>query len=221
MPSGTITALEVQKRNKERVNVYLDDEYAFSLEALKAASLRKGQTLTETEVDALRGEDEVARAVETAARFLAYRPRSVAEVRRNLVEKDTPDEVIDAALQRLHDMRYLDDHAFATFWVENRSQFKPLSPRALRYELRQKGVADTIISEVLSSVNPHESAYRAAESHARRLRGNSKDVFRHKLDVFLQRRGFSHQAAREVIEQLIEDLEAADEDYFDRTQPEE
>jgi regulatory protein len=43
MPSGTITALEVQKRNKERVNVYLDGEYAFSLEAIKAATCIKGR----------------------------------------------------------------------------------------------------------------------------------------------------------------------------------
>lgn len=221
MPSGTITALEIQKRNKERVNVYLDGEYVFSLEAMKAAALRKGQTLTEAEVDALRGEDEVARAVETAARFLAYRPRSVAEVRRNLVEKDTPDEIIDAALQRLHDMRYLDDHAFAVFWVENRSQFKPLSPRALRYELRQKGVEDSIVNDVLANVDPQNTAYRAAQSQVRRLQNSTIDVFRHKLDVFLQRRGFSHAAARDVIEQLIEEIEAEDENYFHKPTDEE
>ena len=221
MPSGTITALEIQKRNKERVSVYLDNEYAFSLEAIKAAELRKGQTLTEAEVEALRGEDEVARAVDSAARFLAYRPRSVNEVRRNLADKELPDDVINAALQRLNDMHYLDDHAFATFWVENRSQFKPLSPRALRFELRQKGVADGIISEVLANVDADDSAYRAAEGQVRRLRGTSKEEFRHKLDTFLQRRGFSYSAAREVIERLIEDIEAQDENYFGNTQPEE
>lgn len=220
MPAGTITALEVQKRNKERVSVYLDHEYAFSLEAIKAAALRKGQTLSEAEVEALRGEDEVSRAVETAARFLAYRPRSVDEVRRNLTDKDLPDDVIDTALQRLHDMHYLDDHAFATFWVDNRTQFKPLSPRALRFELRQKGVEDAIINEVLAGLDADDSAYRAAESQVRRLRGSAVDVFRHKLSTFLQRRGFSHQAARDVIERLIEDLEAQDDTYFDKSQPE-
>ncbi len=220
MPSGTITALEIQKRNKERVSVYLDNEYAFSLEAIKAATLRKGQTLSEADVEALRGEDEVARAVETAARFLAYRPRSVDEVRRNLTDKDLPDDVIEAALQRLHDMRYLDDRAFATFWVENRSQFKPLSPRALRYELRQKGVDNAIINEVLADLDANDSAYRAAESQARRLRGKTVTEFRQKVSAFLQRRGFGHNEARDVIEQLIEDLETQDETYFDKTQPE-
>ncbi|MBZ0286433.1 MAG: RecX family transcriptional regulator, partial [Anaerolineae bacterium] len=214
---STITALEVQKRNKERVNVYLDGEYAFSLEAIKAAALHKGQQLSDSEVEALRGDDEVARAVETAARFLAYRPRSVAEVRRNLIEKGMPDPVIDAALERLNAQGYLDDRAFAIFWVENRRQFKPLSPRALRYELRQKGVPNTIINDVLDGLDARDTAYRAAESQVRRLRGSSKDDFRHKLDQFLQRRGFSHEAARDVIEQLIEELESQDEQYFDRT----
>ncbi|MCI0353322.1 MAG: hypothetical protein L0Z53_28210, partial [Acidobacteriales bacterium] len=78
-----ITALEVQKKNKERVSVYLDGEYAFSLSLVEAARLRKGQALAEDDIHALQGQDEIGKAVDRAARFLAYRPRSVQEVRRN------------------------------------------------------------------------------------------------------------------------------------------
>ena len=99
-----ITALEIQKRNKERVNVYLDGEYAFSLDIMAAAQLHKGQPLDDEAVAGLQAQDEVARAVDRAVRFLTYRPRSVHEIRRNLAEKQTPDVVIDAALEPLTTM---------------------------------------------------------------------------------------------------------------------
>lgn len=216
-----ITALEIQKRNKERVNVYLDGEYAFSLNVIKAAALRKGQELTEAEIAALQGEDSVGQAVDSAARFLAYRPRSTAEVRRNLFEKGMPDAVIDQAVERLEQMGYLNDHAFAKFWMENRQNFKPLSQRALRYELRQKGVSDDIIDGVLGGLEDEKAAYNAAQSQVRRLRNTTPENFRVRLGVFLQRRGFSHHTVHDVINRLIEEIRTEDETYFSETQIEE
>ena len=214
MPAGIITALEVQKRNKQRVNVHLDDDYAFSLKLDEAARLHKGQHLTEAEVDALEAQDTLARTIDTAARFLSYRPRSIKEVRENLAKKDTPPQVIEAAVEHLASLGYLDDLAFATFWVRERNTFKPLSPRALRYELRNKGIAATIIDEVLAQVDTDDTAYRAANSQTRRLRGMSRRAFQDKLLVFLQRRGFGYRDAKPAINRLIETLEAEEPDYF-------
>lgn len=214
MERGVITALELQKRNKQRVNVFVDGEYVFSLTLDDAARLHKGQTLTQTEIDALRDADEVVRAVDRAARFIAYRPRSEQEVRRNLQDKDVPAPVIDAAVTRLQQLGYLDDRAFADFWVKNRNTFRPSSERALRYELRQKGVSDRIISDVLAEAETDDAAYRAAQGQIRRLRGLTRREFRAKLNGFLQRRGFSFSDARSTIERFIEELEHEDPDYF-------
>lgn len=207
MPEGIISALEIQKRNKQRVNVYLDGEYAFSLALDEAARLRKGDFLSAAQVEALRTEDEVLRAVESAARFLSYRPRSIHEVRKNLREKDVPPPVIDAAMLRLEKLGYLDDAAFAAFWVRERSNFKPLSPQALRYELRQKGVPDAIIAEVLAQVDVEEAVLNAAQSQLRRLRGSTRRTFRERLSAFLQRRGFAYRDIRAALRRIEEDLE--------------
>lgn len=214
MPAGIITAMEVQKRNKQRVNVYLDDEYAFSLKLEEAARLHKGQHLTEAEVEVLEAQNTLARAIDTAARFLSYRPRSIQEVRDNLAKKDTPPPVIEAAVQNLEALGYLNDLSFAAFWVRERNTFKPLSPRALRHELRQKGVADNIIDEVLAQIDADDAAYRAAYSHTRRLRNLSRREFEHKLLQFLQRRGFGYRDAKTAIRRLVETLEAEETDYF-------
>jgi regulatory protein len=212
--AGIITALEIQKRNKERVNVYLDGEYAFSLPLMEAARLKKGQTLSLSEVGELRTEDEISRAVDRAVRLLARRPRSVSEVRKNLTRKETPEPVIDSAIARLTQLGYLDDEAFARYWMENRDQFKPRGPRALRYELRQKGVARDIIEQVVSDVDPADAAYRAAQDRARRMRGSTRFDFENRVGGFLQRRGFSYGTARDAINRIADELAESDPEFF-------
>ncbi|HRF95643.1 MAG TPA: RecX family transcriptional regulator, partial [Aggregatilineales bacterium] len=165
---AVITALEVQKRNKERVNVYLDGEFAFGLTLIEAAKLKKGQVLTDAQITDLRSDDEVNKAYDHAVFFLGYRPRSTAEVRKNLVDKAYSDEAIEASIEKLVAQGYLDDEAFARYWVTNRSEFKPRGARALRSELRQKGIADAVISLVLEEQDAHDDAYRAAQTKARR-----------------------------------------------------
>jgi regulatory protein len=216
LAKGVVTALEIQKRDKERVNVFIDGEFAFGLNVMDAANLRKGQVLAEAEIAALRDADAVVQAVNTAAHFLSYRPRSTAEIRRNLKEKDTPEAVIDAAIDKMAGMGYLDDAAFARYWVDNRSQFKPLSHRALRQELRQKGLADAVIDEALGEQSEPDLAYKAATTQVRKLRNRSVKEFKTKINAFLQRRGFSYSTTQDVVGRLIESLETDDPDYFNR-----
>lgn len=209
-----ITAIEVQKRNKERVNIYLDGAYAFSLNVMDGAKLHKGQILTDTEIARMQGEDLVVRAVDSAARFLGHRPRSIAEVRKNLKEKDFDAGVIDAALERLTSMGYLDDRAFARYWVESRTQFKPLGAAALRFELRQKGVPDSIVQEALDAVDDEAGAYTAAEPLIKRMRGTDKRTVRQKISTTLARRGFAYGDVRAALDRLIDEYEEQDTDFF-------
>lgn len=214
MRRGEVTAIEIQKRNKERANIYIDGTYAFSLTTIEAARLRKGQQLDEAEIAALRDADAISKAVDRAVRFLSYRPRSTHEVRSNLAKHDISEPVIDHAVERLVNLGYLDDAAFARFWVDNRSTFKPMSPRALRYELRQKGVPDEIIDTALEPVNPEEAAYAAAQPRATRYQGATRAEFQKKLAGFLQRRGFSYGVCREAIDRLADELTQDTPDFF-------
>lgn len=215
MPPGKITMLEVQKHNKQRVNVFLDGEFAFSLSLIEAARLHKGQALSEADIAALRDEDTVLRAAERAVQFLSYRPRSIAEVHQHLSGKDFTPAVVEAATSRLMAQGYIDDLAFARFWVQNRSEFKPRSPLALRQELRQKGVADAIIQEVLAEVDVDGLAYEVASQRARRLSHPTHADFRKKLGSLLQRRGFSFTTVQDTLNRLADELTESDPNYFE------
>lgn len=202
--AGTITELRFQKRNKDRVNVYLDDRFAFGLAAIEAAHLKVGQTLSDADIARLQKKDEIERAYERALNFLSYRPRSEAEVRRNLREKNLEEDVIEAVIERLTRAGLLDDREFARYWVENRLQFKPRGARALRQELWEKGVPDPIISETIECVDENDAARRVAEDGARRMAHLQPDAFCRKLSAYMARRGFSYAVIKPLVEEMLE-----------------
>lgn len=203
---GKITALRAQRRDKKRVNVYLDGEYTFSLKAIVAARLKVGQSLADEEIDALLLEDSFQKAYDRALNFLSYRPRSKAEVGRYLRRKEVAPQVSEEVIRKLTRVRLLDDVSFAQYWVENREKFNPRSPRMLRYELRRKGVDSETISQALEGLNEEKSAYRAAAKRVRRWAHLDKESFRRKMGSFLKRRGFSYQVSKSVINRLWEEL---------------
>lgn len=209
-----ITALEVHQRNRERVKLFLDDEFAMDLPLLQAAHLRKGQRLTQTEIDELAQSGALQNAYDRAVRFLSYRPRSSEEVRRYLMKNGLDEVVVSEVIERLRCRAYLDDPSFARFWLESRNRSKPLAPRALRYELWQKGVDSGIIDSMLASFDANDAAYRAARGRINRYKGQTRQVFKQKLSGMLHRRGFDGDIINDVIRRLQQELDESEDGYF-------
>jgi len=89
--------------------------------------------------------------LEAALRFLEARQRSVSEVRRRLTTAGYREDLVTAAIERLGELGMLDDEAFATQWVESRDRARPRGERALRQELRQKGIDSETIARTLEA----------------------------------------------------------------------
>jgi regulatory protein len=94
--------------------------------------------------------DDPAEVLAAAARFLEARPRSRDEVRRRLRDAGYRAELVEAALDRLTDLGFLDDAAFARSWIESRDRARPRGARALRDELHRMGVAETDVESALA-----------------------------------------------------------------------
>jgi regulatory protein len=202
-----ISAIEPQKKNPQRVNIYLDGEFAFGLASIVAAWLKVGQVLDEARIAALQNEDEGEAVYQKALHFLSYRPRSSDEVRRNLTKREIAEPLVEATVERLRQAGLLNDAAFAQAWVENRAAFRPRSKSALRVELRRKGLDDEVIGSVLDEqVDEEALARQAARKYARRLAGLEWPDFRQKLGGFLARRGFSYATAAPIVSEVWKDL---------------
>lgn len=196
--AGKITALKYQKKNPDRVSVYLDGRFALGLPAFVAAKLRQGQFLSDAEIESLQEQGSVEAAYNRVLNYLSYRPRSQAEVVAYLEKRDLPESQIETITGRLERAGLLDDEAFARYWVENRERFRPRGLRALRYELWGKGISQEVTDRVLASIDTSASAYRAAGKKARQLSHLDRKTFERKLVEYLARRGFDYEEAREV-----------------------
>lgn len=198
-----ITAIEVQKKNRQRVNIFLDGEFAFGLSRIVAAWLQVGQELSDEKIASLQAEDAHEVALQKALNFLSYRARSDEEIRQNLRKHGMPEDVIAETLERLHQAGLASDKEFAQAWVENRTTFRPRSRRALSMELRRKGLDEQTIQTALAESPDEVSlAYQAAQQKARRLEGLPWPEFRQKLSAFLARRGFGYEVIGEVVRRV-------------------
>ncbi len=203
----TVTALKIQARNPERVNVHLDGRYAFALSLNIAQGLSQGQALSADEIARLKAADQPAAACRRALRFLARRRRSIHETRNHLRRGGYPAAVVDTVIARLRERRYLDDAEFARQWVAERERFRPRSGRALRWELRQKGVGGGEIDGALSGLDEVASARAALRGRLARWQGLARQDFKAKVFGFLGRRGFSCEIAEAAFERAREERE--------------
>jgi len=212
--AGTITRLQIQKKNKERVNIFLNDEYAFSLALSVAMGLNKGQVLSAVDVKTLQADDEVKRAYAAAVNLLGYRARSIAEVAQRLQQRKFSERAITQTTERLEREGYLNDSSFGQAWVESRQRSSPRGARALRYELQRKGIDREIIEEVFAEVELDEenAAWHALQPKIERWRSLDNFQFRQKASSFLARRGFGLDIVRPAVERAWQELHAEDEE---------
>lgn len=208
---GTVTAITGQTRDPQRVNVYLDDKFAFGIdrEAAARAGLRVGEQLDEARIGELRAADEIARATNAALVFIAYRARSEREVRDRLTKKGYASSAIDLAILRVIDWGYLNDADFARFWTENRVQHKPRGRRLLEQELRQKGVAPEVVRDTLDDAELDDDASALALAHDRLRRDPGANleplVRKRRLANFLTRRGYNYDVIKRVMKQVFDE----------------
>lgn len=209
--AGKITAFNPQKRNRERVNIYLDGEYACAVSLLVAADLSLGQFLSDDEIEALKVQDERSRAYQHAIFYLGFRSRSESEMASYLRKKKYSPEAISETIERLRQQEYLDDAAFVRAWIEDRERFRPRGRRALRYELAQKGINRELIDSALDDLDEDELAWRAVEGKLRQWRHLAEAELRKKAMGYLNRRGFNYEVARQAVDRAVITNDSAEE----------
>lgn len=171
--------------------------------------------------------EDPAVVLEAAARFLEARSRSVSEVRRRLTSAGYRVELVDAAIVRLGDLGMLDDEAFARAWVESRDRARPRGERAIRDELRRKGVEKAVVDTVLDerrgpdgdeadAAPDRAAAERLLAKHARALeRVPDPRQRRQRAYALLARNGFDPETCRDVAGRVLALGHVEDEDGLD------
>lgn len=199
-----ITALEPQKNDPQRINVYIDYQFAFGISRFVGAWLKKGEQLDENRIQLLLDKDLYEKALQKALHFIAFQPRSEKEIRAKLAKYGFKEGVIERVLNELIEKRYLDDARFARDWVESRSQSKPRSRRFYMYELKNKGISETAIQQAIETApEDAELAYALGVKYLNRFSNLDNAEFAKKMQGVLARRAFSYDVIKETINQLV------------------
>lgn len=202
-----VTAIERHAR-RQMADVFVDGSFALSLssQVIREEGLEVGSPVNSGRIAELHRAELRYKAWRTALRLLSYRPRSEVELRRRLTGKGLPQAIVQWTIERLEALSLVDDERFAGQWVESRGRVSPRSRRMLAHELQLKGINRQLAEAVTESLCDEETAYRAAQSRARRFRDVSYTIFQKRLGHFLLRRGFGYELTSRIVERLWQDL---------------
>ncbi|CAM3488380.1 regulatory protein RecX [Nocardioides zeicaulis] len=145
---------------------------------------------------------------------LTGQARTRQELADKLAKRGVPDEIAAGLLDRFTEVGLIDDAAFARQWVESRHRSRGLAPRALRQELRRKGVADEAAAEALEQIDDDDqrAAARAlVDKKLRSMRGLEPQVATRRLAGLLARKGYSSGLAFAVVREALADVEGVDD----------
>lgn len=197
-----ITNLKQGVRNPDRVNVYVDGKFLFSLDVSQVVDLgvKVGLEISEDELTELKRASEFGKLYQRALEWVLMRPHSEKEcrdyLRRKIFERKLDKNYIDKIIEKLNDKRYLDDCRFAEWYVENRFSKKGVSVKRLKIELLKKGVSKDIVEQVLkdSSRNDREELEKMIAKKRSRYPDDEK------LTAYLVRQGFPYDLVRELVQ---------------------
>ncbi|NLV75851.1 MAG: recombination regulator RecX [Tissierellia bacterium] len=201
-----ITKIEQQKNNKERINIYINGEFAFGLmmEIKYKYDLKEGMELDEDYIQKVLKEEELSKAKDQALKFLTYRQRSKKEIINKLKSKGYEEDIIENTLSYLEEYGLVNDVEFAKAFMRDKINLNKFGPTRIKYELYKKGIDDSIIEEVLEEDD--EEYTRALVLAKKKLPSYKKDdkkaIYR-KLGGFLQRKGYSYDCINRVLKELV------------------
>lgn len=195
-----ITAIKQQIKAQDRVSIFVDGAYSFSLnlDQLLAEKLKKGADIDDGEVKRLKKLSDEGKLKQRALEWLMNRPHSEREFRDYMYRKKAEKEMTEAWVEDFKDKNYLNDENFARWFAEQRTR-KNKSSRAVVAELRSKGINQSVAEETVKVLDADDknTIKKLVEKLSKRTRYQDKQ----KLTAYLVSKGFSYSDVKEVINQ--------------------
>ncbi len=202
-----ITDMQIQKNNKPRANVYIDGEFAFGLEMLTVMKLglKIGREVSEEQLAQAVFDSEKSVAFERAVNYLSRCMKTCKQMREYLTGKGYSPDVVSNVVDRLKELKYLDDETYARLYVEQNSQSK--GEYRLKQELSVKGISKALIDKYCVQ-DGERSVNAAAQLAVKYMKGKPSDVKTlQKLQRYLISRGYGFDTVNQVIHNFKQDDE--------------
>lgn len=128
-----------------------------------------------------------------AANYCVAAEKCSSDIERKLRDWDAPDDFFEPIIERLKEEKYINNLRFAKAFVNDKYKFNKWGKTKIKFQLRQKSIPDSMISEAISEIDPdlYESILRGLLTDKQR-QIKAKDAYdlKVKLVRFAAGRGF-------------------------------
>jgi len=203
-----ITKIEIQKKNKERVNLFLDGEYAFSLsvELVYKEGLNKNEEIDSEKLKILAEHESLIRCKNSALRIIEKSYKTEKEVRDKLILKGYEDNSINKSIEFLKEYNFINDSNYTKAFISDK--LKSQGSQKIKYTLIQKGISKDKIEEELSNLNKENEkniALNLAKKKLDIIKKKENDNFKisGKLYRYLISKGYGYDVTSEVVKEVM------------------
>lgn len=202
-----ITKIEVQKRNKERVNIYIDNEYSFSLstELVYKEGLKTNENIDLEKIKSIAKEDDYIKCKNAALKIVEKSYKSEKELKDKLLLKGYDNLTIDKTLNFLKEYNFLSDINYVKMYVKDKSRLQ--GKKKIKYDLIKKGINDNLIEEEISNIDEDEErevAYNMALKKYNVLSKRESDKYKlsQKIYRFLLSKGYDYDIVSYAVKRV-------------------
>lgn len=204
---NTITKIEVQKRNKNRVNIYVDHEYAFSLdsELVYKEGLKTNESINIEKVEEIAKKDNYLKCKNAALRIVEKTYKSEKELKDKLLLKGYDKDSIEKSIEFLKEYGFINDNNFAKLYIKDKNRTQGKSK--IKYDLIKKGISEDIIESSISNIDEddeRDNAYNIAIKKYNVIAKREDDKYKlsQKLFRFLLSKGYSYDTVSYVVRKI-------------------
>lgn len=206
-----ITAIEVQKKNDKRVNLFVDDKFLLSMDSslVYKYRLKVGEEIDKDKLTDICKADDYEKAKNKALNSLGRGQKSEKKMREKLQDEYAP-EIIDMVIDFLKKYSFIDDERFADRIVENEQKFKKLGKHRIKQNLMMKGIGKSDIETALSGLDEEieiENVVYLARKKMSKIKETDKNVIKKKLFQHLLYKGFDYDIILIAIDKVIGESE--------------
>lgn len=219
-----ITSIEAQKKNKDRVNIFIDNEFAFacSNELIYSHGLKKGIQVDTKILEELVKADNYIKGKTAALRYIERAMKTKKQVEDMLYKKEMAEETVNKVIEFLESYGFIDDKRYAESFIKQK--LKESGKNKIKYDLLKKGIDEELIKELLDEVSSEDEsavALALAEKKARILGKSEKDKGKllGKVTKYLLSKGYTYDLINQIVNKvaltIAEDEETLEEPEVD------
>ena len=202
-----ITKIEAQKKDKNRVNIYVNDEFFLAIftELVYEFNLKKGMLIEKEHLKEILDKEMYVKAKNKAVNILSKADQSERKIREKLsneFEEYTINEVIDF----LKNNKFIDDELLASKIVNTNINLNKCGKNKIRQNLYNKGINSESISEALCEIDENiefENAMYLAKKRYQRVKNEDKRKIFQKISQHLAYKGFNYDIIKKVLNKLL------------------